>query len=339
MHADTGSISSNPAYQLALSGVTGTNASGATVPILTAPATSANVAKARAAGVPLNMPGGDSGFFVTAVATTKPSTASLTLAQALVAFPQYSGVTDGWGSNVENFSYNSLQVTVRQRLSHGLTFNANYTWSQNLGDDGSFRSGFRDSFWYGRRHDPESFRQNRIDRGVTTIAQPHVFNFFGVYQIPVGMHGHFLGENVITRSLFGNWSLSGIYQAASGTPVAVTSSHCTSTPPNAGTCMPSIAPGKTSARINGAYGSGPGGTTFSNLNSVRYIDPTAFVAPADLSTVPATAHQFKFGNAPRTAPFGLAQSGGEQYECLHKTHVPDVARNFAGRGGERTKRL
>jgi hypothetical protein len=45
------------------------------------------------------MPGGDAGFFVTA-ANAKPTTASLTLAQALVAFPQYSGITDGWGSNV-----------------------------------------------------------------------------------------------------------------------------------------------------------------------------------------------------------------------------------------------
>jgi hypothetical protein len=86
--------------------------------------------------------------------------------------------------------------------------------------------------------------------------------------------------------------------------------------------MPSIAPGKTGARINGAYGSGPGGTTFSNLNSVRYIDPTAFVAPADLSTVPATAHQFKFGNAPRTAAFGLRNPGVNNVNASIKRTFP-----------------
>ena len=311
----------DPAYLLALGGVTGTNASGATVPILTAPATTANVAKARAAtGLALPMPGGDGGFFVTA-ANAKPSTASLTMAQALVAFPQYSGVTDGWGSNVENFAYNSLQITVLQRISHGITFNGNYTWSKNIGDDGSFRSGFAlpAGIVDGTS---QRFVQNRIDRGITTIAQTHVFNLFGLYQIPIGLHGHLLGENLITRSLLGGWSISGIYQVASGTPVAVTSSHCTSTPPNAGTCMPSLNPNATGARINGAYGGGPGGTTFSNLNSVRYIDPTAFVAPADLSTVPGTAHQFKFGNAPRTAPFGLRNPGVNNVNASIKRTFP-----------------
>jgi Carboxypeptidase regulatory-like domain/TonB dependent receptor len=298
----------NPAYLLALGGVTGTNASGASVPILTAPATSANVAKARAASaLALPMPGGDSGYFVTA-ANAKPSTSSLTVAQALVAFPQYSGVTDGWGSNVENFSYNSLQVTMIQRTRHGLTFNGNYTWSRNIGDDGSFRSGFAlpSGIVDGTS---SSFGQNRIDRGVTTIAQTHVFNLFGLYQIPLGGRGQLLGENPITRALLGGWSISGIYQAATGTPIAVTSNHCTSTPPNAGTCMPSLNPNGSSARVGGAYGSGPGGTIFSNLNSVLYVAPTAFAAPADLSTLPSTAHQFKFGNAPRTAPFGLRNPG------------------------------
>jgi hypothetical protein len=253
------------------------------------------------------MPGGDSGFFVNA-ANAKPATASLTLAQALVAFPQYSGVTDGWGSNVENFSYNSLQVTVTQRTSHGLTFNANYTWSKNIGDDGSFRSGFDlpSGIVDGTA---QAFKQDRIERGVTTISQPHVFNVFGVYQIPVGMRGHMGGENFVTRTLLGGWSVSGIYQAATGSPLAVTSTHCTNTPPNSGTCMPSVNPGATNARINGGYGGGPGGKTYSNiLNKVQYVDPTAFQAPANLSGSTAVP-QFKFGNAPRTAALGLRTMG------------------------------
>lgn len=295
----------NPAYLLALGGITD---STGTKPVLTAPATSANIAKARSAsGLALPMPGGDSGFFVTA-ANAKPSTASLTLAQALVAFPQYSGITDGWGSNVQNFSYNSLQITLTQRTSHGLTFNVNYTWSKNLGDDGTFRSGFDlpagivDA-------STQSYKQDRIDRGLTTISQPNVFNAFGVYQMPIGRRGHLGGENMITRALLGGWSVSGIYQFASGAPLAVTSTHCTNTPPNAGQCMPSLAASATTGRINGGYGSGPNGRTYSNLvNKVQYIDPNAFAKPADLSAISSTP-QFKFGNAPRTAPLGLRAQG------------------------------
>jgi Carboxypeptidase regulatory-like domain len=295
----------NPVYLQALGGVTD---STGTKPILTAPATSANLAKARtASNLPLAMPGGDGGYFVTA-ANAKPTTASLTLAQALVAFPQYSGITDGWGSNVENFSYNSLQVTLLERTSHGLTFNVNYTWSKNIGDDGSFRSGF-DLPAGIVDGSAQSYKQDRIERSVTTISQPHVFNLFGVYQVPIGRPGQFGGDNLLTRALLGGWSVSGIYQAASGTPIAVTSSACTSTPPNAGQCMPSSTPGAIGARLNGGYGNGANGTVFGNLNTIKYVDPNALSLPADLSALPSVAHQYKFGNAPRTLNYGIRNPG------------------------------
>ncbi len=52
----------------------------------------------------------------------------------LTPFPQYSSISDTWG-NVGNFSYHSLQVVLNQRMHNGLTFNVNYTYSKNLGDD------------------------------------------------------------------------------------------------------------------------------------------------------------------------------------------------------------
>jgi hypothetical protein len=117
------------------------------------------------------------------------------------------------------------------------------------------------------------------------------------------------GDNLLVRLLFGGWSVSGIYQAASGIPIAVTSTSCTSTPPNSGQCMPSVTPGSTGARTNGGYGGGLSGKIFSNLNTVKYVDPNAFGLPADLSTVPAAAHQYKFGNAPRTLAYGIRTPG------------------------------
>ena len=120
----------DPAYLVSL-GTTGK------VALLTAPANPANVAIARAALPNLNIPA----FYTTAGAAF-PTSSALTIAQGLVAFPQYSGVTDLWGSNVGNFSYNSLQFTLQQRMAHGLSFNVNYTYSKNIGDDGNFRSGF-----------------------------------------------------------------------------------------------------------------------------------------------------------------------------------------------------
>ncbi|MDP9049194.1 MAG: TonB-dependent receptor, partial [Acidobacteriota bacterium] len=310
----------NPAYLPALGGVLD---SANAKPILTAPATSANVAKARtASGLALPMPGGDSGFFVTA-ANAFPSNASLTLAQALVAFPQYSGVSDGWGSNVQNFSYNSLQITLSQRSSHGLTFNINYTYSKNIGDDGSFRSGYDlpAAALDGGTHD---WKQNRIDRSWTTISQPEVLNMYGVYEMPFGKRGHMGGESLLIRSLLGGWVVSSIYQYASGAPIAVVSSSCTGQAANAGQCMPSLTPGASNARAGGSYGTGPNGTVFSNLGAggIKYLDSTAFIQPQDLSAAPNVAHQYKIGNAPRTAPFQLRNPGLQNVNAAIKRSFP-----------------
>ena len=146
----------NPTYLAALGGVLD---STGTKPILIAAATPANVAIVQSKLSGVSIPA----FFQSAATVSTTAT----IAQGLVAFPQYSGVTDTWGSNIDNFSYNSLQITLLQRLSHGLSFNVNYTYSKNIGDDGPFRTGFNipSSAVSGGG---QSWKQNRIDRSWTT---------------------------------------------------------------------------------------------------------------------------------------------------------------------------
>jgi Carboxypeptidase regulatory-like domain len=306
----------NPIYLAGLGGLTGLSATGAPVPLLTAPATAANVATAKAAMAGVNIPT----FFQNA-ATAAPTTSNLTIAQGLVAFPQYSGtsgpatggVTDTWGSNVGNFSYNSLQITVLQRLSHGLTFNLNYTYSKNIGDDGTFRSGF-DIPSAAISGGGQSWKQDRIERSWTTVSGPESLHAFGVYQLPFGK-GHMGNDSMLVRALASGWQVSGIYTYASGTPIAVTWNGCSSTVfPGQGQCMPDLNPaslGK-SARINGSYGTGPGGTIASNLGKVPYVDSTAFKTPANISTL--STQQYLIGNAPRTRPWNLNNPGTQNID-------------------------
>jgi hypothetical protein len=62
--------------------------------------------------------------------------------------PKFSSINEFFNGGVSN--YNSLQATFRRRLSHGLTFNVNYTWSHSLDsginssvqDDSNFRSDY-----------------------------------------------------------------------------------------------------------------------------------------------------------------------------------------------------
>jgi len=170
-------------------------------PLLTSAATAANVAILQA-----NMPGSPAlQYFENAAAVSS----SATITQMLLAFPQYSVVNDTWGVNVGNFSYQSLQVTLNQRMSHGLTFNVNYTYSKNIGDDGSFRSGYAipAAAISGGNH--INWKADRIDRSYTLISIPNSLKAFGVYQLPFGQ-GHIGSDSRLVRWAAGGWQLSGI---------------------------------------------------------------------------------------------------------------------------------
>jgi hypothetical protein len=275
-----------------------------TKPILTAAATPQNAAIVASYFGNAPIPG----FFTAAGAINT----SATIAQMLTHFPQYSGVTDTWG-NVGNFSYQSLQVTLNQRMHKGLTYNINYTWSKNVGDDGVFRTGF-DLPAGAISHGTVGFKQNRIDRSWTNISVPHNIHAYGVYQLPFGKN-QIGGNSRAVRWLADAWQFSGIYTFASGTPMAITMSGLTTTAsgnfPLQGQQMPDINPSFTgAARINSKFGSGPNGKTACNLGigtnctAVKYIDPNAFSTPQNISTV-SNLPQYLIGNAGRTAAYGI----------------------------------
>lgn len=290
----------NPIYLAGLGGVSDTTG---TKPILIAPATSANVAKAQAAMPGISIPQ----FFQNAAAVNTAAT----IAQGLVTFPQYSGVTDTWGQYVGNFSYNSLQISVLQRVSRGLTFNINYTYSKNIGDDGTFRNGY-DIPAAAISGGGQNWKQDRIDRSWTTVSGPQSFHAFGVYQLPFGKGS----QSFWVRALASGWQTSGIYSYSSGTPMAVVSNLCTATNfPLQGQCMPDLAPNSIgrNARLNGSFGSGPNGTLASNLGVVKYVDSTAFAAPQ--SRVVNGQSIYLIGNTPRTRAFNLNNPGTQNLDA------------------------
>jgi hypothetical protein len=305
----------NPIYLVGLGSQVGTSSNGGAVPLLQAPATPANVAKAQAAMPGISIPE----FFRSAAAS---GYAPATIAQGLTAFPQYGSVTDTWG-NVGNFSYNSLQVTLEQRLSHGLTFQVNYTWARNIGDDGTFRSGF-DIPAAAISGGAQSYKQNRIDRSQTIVNSPHVINGFGVWSLPFGKN-HMGGSNAISRALASGWQLSGIYTYQSGTPVTVTYNGCNS--PGQGQCMPDLNPAFIgNARISGGYGTGTGGRTACNLGqgsgckAVSYFDTNGFQKPAAISPAGVSAINL-IGNAPRTGALHLTNPGAQNIDTSVKRSI------------------
>jgi hypothetical protein len=319
----------NPAYLAVLGPVNGVASNGKPTSLLTAPATSANVATLNA-----NMAGLPNPASFIAAANKFPGQSTLSIAQMLTAFPQYNNVIDTFGGPFsENFSYNAVQFTVSQRMTQGLSFNANLTLSKNIGDDGTFRSGYAIPAAAIDGHG-QSWKQDRIDRSWTTISVPTILNAYGVYQLPFGA-GKIGATNFLVRQLAGGWQVSGVYSYDTGSPFTPTWSsggNCANAAPNSGQCMPSINTAFSGpARKNGKFGSGPNGFNACNagLNglgqsgcvAIQYVDPSSFAKPANVSTASATS-QYLIGNAPRTRAYGITGPANQTFNASVRRTFP-----------------
>jgi len=218
-----------------------------------------------------------------------------TIGRALRPYPQYSTPPSPYWDNIANISYNSLQITLTQRKWKGLTYTLNYTYSKNIGDDGSTRSAFAVPA-AASSNGVARVGNNRADRDLTSTDAPQNLNIYGLYDLPFGK-GHIGGDNRLLRNVIGGWSFSGVFTYISGNPVQVTASGCTT--PSSGTCFPDLVPG-VKIRQNGSWGKG---VTASTLATVRYLNPAAFALPnafplpasASSKAVPIT----KIGDSPR----------------------------------------
>ncbi|HKX27661.1 MAG TPA: TonB-dependent receptor [Blastocatellia bacterium] len=180
------------------------------------------------------------------------------IAQMLRPFPQYSTVTDVYG-DVGQSNYNALQLSVQHRLSRGLTFNFNYTFSKALGTINGNRSAYLQ------------------EKSLSTTDQPHLVNAFYAYQLPLGKGQRFNPDHQIARAIVSGWQLSGITRFASGTPLGPFTANCVV--PQAGTCWADYNPNFT----------GPAG--LKGDGKVKpFIDKRAFMDPAKYTygTTPAT---------------------------------------------------
>ena len=110
-------------------------------------------------------------------------------------------------ANVLNSNYNSLQVQLRQRFNHGLTYNIAYTWSKSLDEI----SGLNVSGGQLSVQDPHD---TKADYGPSSFNQPNRLTANGVWELPVGKGKRWsLGPG---NWVLGGWKASGIYTVTSG---------------------------------------------------------------------------------------------------------------------------
>jgi hypothetical protein len=233
--------------------------------LLSGAATATNLAAANTAGAALGLPAITAPYanFSTA-AGTSGGAGKATIARALTWMPQFSGSTDTWPV-VANANYHSLQVSLAKRMSKGLVFNFNYTYSKNIDDTGTQRSGYAipaTALLSGK-----SFPVNRIDRSISPNSVPNSYAFFGNWKFPA-LAVKAGGGNPVVKWVVNDWSMAWVATYVSGTPLYVTADNGCA---NAGTCMPDVNPNyrPNSIRANGKWGQG---ALSNNLGKYNYLN-------------------------------------------------------------------
>jgi len=118
-------------------------------------------------------------------------------------------------STIARSNYNSLQVSVRQRLRDDITFDFNYTYGHSLDN----ASGLQSSGSYG-----SAFIVNALspDENYATsdFDARHIINANWVIGLPLGRGKKFFGNaGGITEQIFGGWQSTGIFRWNSGLPI------------------------------------------------------------------------------------------------------------------------
>jgi hypothetical protein len=125
-------------------------------------------------------------------------------------------------------NYNALQVSFQKRLSNGLEFQANYTWSKCLTDSigyyGGYGQGAGNYYYWQNTYDAHSYY------GPCYYDSPHAFNGYITYDIPFG-RGRMFGKNMnkVVNAIAGDWQVNAIVTFHSGFPSTISANDASGT--------------------------------------------------------------------------------------------------------------
>ena len=118
------------------------------------------------------------------------------------ATPVFSGIFSE--NTVAKSNYNSMQVLFQKNFSHGIQFQASYTWSKTMDNASSFESALN----------PLNFDATY---GLSAYDARNRFVFNYVWDLPVPKYDGFKGK------MLDGWEMSGILSFQSGFPIRITS--------------------------------------------------------------------------------------------------------------------
>ena len=155
-------------------------------------------------------------------------------------------------------NYQSLQVQLTRRYTHGLAFTSAYTW----GKAENYQTGAQDGallFFAGPVH---------RNYAVADFDRTNNFEQTATYELPAG-HGHKYFNSGVSQLALGGWRVSAILSAVSGLPFTITTTSLTT-----GTTQTvnQIGPYRVTHAVAGAAAT----------VTPTWFDPTAFQSPTAL---------------------------------------------------------
>ncbi|MBI4874736.1 MAG: TonB-dependent receptor [Acidobacteria bacterium] len=186
------------------------------------------------------------------------------------SFAQVAHVLSG-----SNANYNSLQVTVRQRLARGFTINGNYTWSKSMDE-------ISDDIFNPTAVAVVDSNDRKRERALSGFNPARVLVVSYLWELPAVGKWSWFGKQVLS-----GWQMSGITRLESGTPMTVTAGSDRNLDGNA----------NDRADLNGDPI--PGGGRSRDEWLLRYFNTAAFALPA-LGTAGTSGRSILLGPGSQT---------------------------------------
>ncbi|MBZ5657280.1 MAG: TonB-dependent receptor [Acidobacteriia bacterium] len=186
------------------------------------------------------------------------------------------------GTPLGNSDYQSMQISLTKRTSHGLSMQASYNLSSAHGDTDT---AFQELWWTGPIQDIYNLQKER--HTIASFDQTHIVKGYIVYELPFGKGKSMLPDaGGGLNALVGGWTINGGFHYNSGNPLRITSTNWY---PGMNNVYPNIVP---DCNLHSGSFTGQIGST--------YFNPACFANPA----------YGAFGNNPTYNPdvrgFGLA---------------------------------
>jgi hypothetical protein len=159
---------------------------------------------------------------------------------------------------VGNADFNSLQVKVQKRPSHGLYFLSSFTFGKAMNNTAVIDDGVTVDDSYNLRLSKQPSNFYRKANWVTSFD----------YQIPLGKGTSLLNNNKALDLIVGGWHLTGIYTMTTGSPLTPTMSYDSSNTGTQGSTLPN--------RLGNGELSGSQRTLYEWFNVSAFIDDPTY---------------------------------------------------------------